>query len=324
MSSKLARSNKNKGISLVELLIVVVVIGIIAAILLPAVGGPRVGPSRRTTCLNNIRNIALACTSYESTNGQFPAAVSSHSESFWVRILPMLDQVPLYDDFRAEPDYNLAKDMLAGVEMEVLRCTSTPTSDFESTPFAGFTSHYTGSAGPASSNLEDKYGSTEFSYQTNNFGPIGLRGLFSPTIIDGADPSEAVARKSKSGVITERVSDGMSNTLAIIETSRSDFNKGGRTFTNHRPRWSWGLEEAEPTKVNWSRSIARTINSFDDLPHQEIPFHELPISSNHPGGAHVSNGDGSTHFVSEEIDLIVLQAVGGIDEGDVANQSLDR
>ena len=323
MSPKLAGSNKNQGITLVELLIVIVVIGIIAAILLPAVGRPRGGPSRRTTCLNNIRNIALACTSYESTNGKFPAAVSSHSESFWVRILAMLDQNSLYDDFRAAPDDHIAKDILAGVELEILRCTSTSSTDFGSTPF-GFTSHYTGCAGPASSNTADKYGSAEFSYQTDGFGPVGLRGLFSPTIVDGADPSAPFARATKSGVITEHVTDGMSNTLAIIETSRSDFNKGGRTFTNHRPRWSWGLEEAEPTKVNWSRSIARPINSFDDVPHQEIPFHELPISSNHPGGAHVSNGDGSIHFVSEEIDLIVLQAVGGIDEGDVANQSLDR
>ena len=322
MSPKLARSSKNQGITLVELLVVIVAIGIIAAILLPAIGRPHV-QSRRPTCLNNLRNIALACISYEITNQQFPAAVSNHSESFLVRILPMLDQVPLYDDFRSESDDHIAKDILAGVELEILRCTSTSSIDFGSTPF-GFTSHYTGCAGPASSNTADKYGSAEFSYQTDGFGPVGLRGLFSPTIVDGADPSAPFARATKSGVITEHVTDGMSNTLAIIETSRSDFNKGGRTFTNRRPRWSWGLEEADPTKVNWSRSIARTINSFDDVPHQEIPFHELPISSNHPGGAHVSNGDGSTHYVSEEIDLIVLQAVAGIDEGDVANQSLDR
>ena len=190
MSSKLARSNKNKGISLVELLIVVVVIGIIAAILLPAVGGPRVGPSRRTTCLNNIRNIALACTSYESTNGQFPAAVSSHSESFWVRILPMLDQVPLYDDFRAEPDYNLAKDMLAGVEMEVLRCTSTPTSDFESTPFAG--SPLTTQAVQVPHRVISKTSTVQLSFPTRQIisDQSGLEVSFRPRLLTAQTPAK--------------------------------------------------------------------------------------------------------------------------------------
>ena len=322
MPLKHARSNKNKGITLLELLVTIAVIGIIVAILLPAVGGGPRGPNRRTTCLNNVRNIALACVSYESTNQQFPAAVSSRDESFLVRILPMLDYRSLYDDFRGNPDDNSAKNDLAFVELEVLRCSSAATNDYGSAPLAGFTSHYTGSAGPASSNTADKYGSAEFSYQTDGFGPVGLRGLFSPTITENAN--DPFARATKSGVNTTKVSDGLSNTLAIVETSRSDFDDGGRTFTNNRPRWSWGVEDGEPTKVSWSRSIARTVNSYDDVPRRGVPFHELPISSNHPGGAHVSNADGSIHFVSEEIDLIVLQAVGGIDEGDVANQSLDR
>ena len=234
----------------------------------------------------------------------------------------MLDQGSLYEDFRAEPDNNLAKDLLAGLEIEIFHCPSTAHNDFASSDTTGFTSHYTGSAGPASSNTADKYGSAEFSYQTDGFGPVGLRGLFSPTITENAN--DPFARATKSGVNTTKVSDGLSNTLAIVETSRSDFDDGGRTFTNNRPRWSWGVEEDEPTKVSWSRSIARTVNSYDDVPRRGVPFHELPISSNHPGGANVSNADGSIHFVSEDVDLIVLQAVGGIDEGDVANQSLDR
>ena len=320
MSSKL--SGFNKGFSLVDLLIAIAIIGILAALLLPILRVNR-GGGRRSNCLNNIRNIALACVNYENSNQQFPAAVSSNSESFLVRILPMLEHRSIYEDFRSEPDSKLAIEFLACLEIEIFRCPSTAHDDFASS-HTGFTSHYTGSAGPASSNTVDKYGSAKFSYQTNDFGAVGLRGLFSPTIIDGADPSDAFARKTKSGVVTEHVIDGLSNTLASIETSRSDLDDGKRTFTNNRPRWSWGLEQAEPTRVNWSRSIARGINRFDDATHQELPFHELPISSNHPGGASVANADGSTHFVSEDTDLIVLQALSGIDEGDEEHQNLDR
>ena len=125
MSSKPCSFNRNKGITLPELLVIIAVIGIIAGLLLPAVGGPR-GRGRRTTCLNNVRNIVLACINYESSNEQFPAAVSSGGESFLVRILPMLDCRPLYDDFRANPDHRSAKNDLAFVEMEYLRCESAP------------------------------------------------------------------------------------------------------------------------------------------------------------------------------------------------------
>ena len=121
----------------------------------------------------------------------------------------------------------------------------------------------------------------------------------------------------------------MSNTLAITETSRSQsVGTGDRDFTISKPRWTHGSESAGgDDRLNWSRCIARQINTFDvddgsgDFDPQ--PHHELCISSNHPGGANVANGDGSTHFVSEDTALVVLQAVAGIDEGDVANQNLD-
>ena len=173
-----------------------------------------------------------------------------------------------------------------------------------------------GSAGPASSNSSDTFGTAEFSFISGGNGAIGLKGLFSPDL-----NGTALNHGTKRGVNTTDVSDGMSNTLAIIETSRSNFSNadGTVTFRNSRTRWSWGLNESDNTQVNWARSIAREINSFDDIAGTTNPQHEICISSNHPGGANVANGDGSTHFVSEDTELEILQAVGGIDEGIVAN-----
>ena len=48
-------------------------------------------------------------------------------------------------------------------------------------------------------------------------------------------------------------------------------------------------------------------------------YHQICISSEHSGGANVANGDGSVHFVSDDTDLEVIQAVAGIDEGRVLN-----
>ena len=335
MSSKLSRSNK--GFTLVELLVVIAIIGILIGMLLPAVQAVR-EQARRVSCLNKIRNIALACVSYESSNQQFPAAVSNRGESYLVRILPMLEQNALYDGFRATPgatpDENLAAlDTLAGNQIDTFRCDSTSRDEAIATNMQNeFTSHYATSAGPVSlgtgSNLP--FTGNEFvSTASNTHGMIGLKGLFSPD--DGSAP---FAPNTKRGVNTTDVSDGMSNTLAIIEASRSNFENANAqansiTFRNTRPRWSVGVEQAgTQRRLNWSRSIAREINSFDVLVQGGTnntstpqPVHELCISSNHPGGANVANGDGSTHFVSEDTALNVLQAVAGIDEGEV--QSLD-
>ena len=327
MSSKLSRSNK--GFTLVELLVVIAIIGILIGMLLPAVQAVR-EQARRVSCLNKIRNIALACVSYESSNQQFPAAVSNRDESYLVRILPMLEQNSLYDTFRADnsPANLTALDTLAGNQIDTFICDSTSSTEAIATNMQNeFTSHYATSAGPVSlgtgSNLP--FTGNEFvSTASNTHGMIGLKGLFSPD--DGSAP---FAPNTKRGVNTTDVSDGMSNTLAIIEASRSNFENANAqansiTFRNTRPRWSVGVEQAgTQRRLNWSRSIAREINSFDvddgSGGFDPQPVHELCISSNHPGGANVANGDGSTHFVSEDTALDVLQAVAGIDEGQVAN-----
>ena len=311
MSSKLSRSHK--GFTLVELLVVIAIIGILVGMILPAVQAAREA-ARRATCLNNARNIVLACVSYESTNERFPPPIGTNSESLLVRILPMLDMTPLYDDFRAGNDTATALTSLAGVELEVLRCASAATKDFEASDSAGngFTSHYTGCAGPAG----DPAVFSEEVFATT--GSIGRSGMFSPEI-GTVGGTNAIIPRTKSGIDTTDVADGLSNTMAIIETSRGDFqgDTGQATFTNERVSWSFGGAGTSSalTRLNWGRSVVNQINSFDTLTAGGTPYHELCISSNHSGGAHVANGDGSTHFVSEDTDLAILQAVAGIDDG---------
>jgi len=317
MSSKLSRSHK--GFTLVELLVVIAIIGILVGMILPAVQAARES-ARRATCLNNARNIVLACVSYESSNQQFPPAAGTRAESLLVRILPMLDMRSLYDDFRSTPDPSTALSNLARVELEVLRCASAPSGDIETDGGTEFTSHYTGCAGPA-----DPDDPMRFAQQAiPQHGVIGRSGMFSPEIVNGN-----IRGRTKSGIDTTDVADGLSNTMAIIETSRSNFagGTGQSTFTNMRLPWSFGGEGmvntggssfSELEILHWGRSVVNPINSFDTGT-DGTPYHELCISSNHSGGAHVANGDGSVQFVSEDTDLVILQAVAGIDDGVQAN-----
>lgn len=100
------RAADKSGFTLVELLVVIAIIGLLIALLLPAIQSAREA-SRRTTCTNNLKQIALALLNYESTAGQFPlgsytAVEADHPAEedgvgWATQILPQLEEQPLYD-----------------------------------------------------------------------------------------------------------------------------------------------------------------------------------------------------------------------------------
>src|SRR4051812_42101799 len=100
---------KKSGFTLVELLVVIAIIGVLVALLLPAIQAAREA-ARRTACTNNLKQIALALLAYHDSHGQFPlGAYSAVQEDHlaeedglgWAtQILPQLDEHPLYDKIK--------------------------------------------------------------------------------------------------------------------------------------------------------------------------------------------------------------------------------
>src|SRR5262245_31201574 len=97
--------SRYRGFTLVELLVVIAIIGTLVALLLPAVQSAREA-ARRQTCMNNLKQMALACHSYESTWGVLPvgamtaaAGQGNENDGFgWgVAILPFIEQKALFD-----------------------------------------------------------------------------------------------------------------------------------------------------------------------------------------------------------------------------------
>ena len=103
--SRSSSGRRRRGFTLVELLVVIAIIGILIALLLPAVQAAREA-ARRMQCSNNLKQIGLALHNYHTTNKAFPPGafwVCPEGElwrgSILIRLLPYIEQQPLYDQF---------------------------------------------------------------------------------------------------------------------------------------------------------------------------------------------------------------------------------
>ncbi|MDZ7619794.1 MAG: DUF1559 domain-containing protein, partial [Patescibacteria group bacterium] len=130
----LSTPRKTAGATLVELAVAVMVILILIALLLPATQSAREA-ARRTTCLNNLRQITLALHNYEAVHRQFPPAVIGPSNvprerqfSWMVAILPYLEQQDIYDALRLDLPWDSPHNapLLENLKVSTFRCPSDP------------------------------------------------------------------------------------------------------------------------------------------------------------------------------------------------------
>ena len=89
------RGAKSRGFTLIEVVAVVAIIGILVALLIPAVQMAREA-ARRARCSNNLHQIGIALSSYSSSTSCFPPGWGNNGFSFLVAILPEMEQAPLY------------------------------------------------------------------------------------------------------------------------------------------------------------------------------------------------------------------------------------
>ncbi len=130
------RKDVRRGFTLIELLVVIAIIGILMGLLLPAVQAVREA-ARRTQCLNNLRQLALAVHNYESARRHFPPSAefagygpinTNSSWSIHGRLLPYLEQNNVYDNV----NLNVAWDdqvAISGLKIPIYSCPSDPHAD---------------------------------------------------------------------------------------------------------------------------------------------------------------------------------------------------
>ncbi len=137
-----SRSQRNcsehRGFSLIELLVVISVIGVLVALLLPAIQSAREA-ARRIQCSNNLKQLALACLNYESVYEAFPIGIPmmyepdpafgyfGTTQSLFVSMLGQLEQQPLYNAVNfSRSIYASANYTIFATGLDVLWCPSDP------------------------------------------------------------------------------------------------------------------------------------------------------------------------------------------------------
>ncbi|MEO0529995.1 MAG: DUF1559 domain-containing protein [Planctomycetota bacterium] len=337
-----AAKKRAVGFTLVELLVVIAIIGILVALLLPAVQAAREA-ARRSSCLNNLRQVGLALVNYESAQGVFPEGhVSSDqfidpitgvksmaSEAFsmysWVtRILPYLEESAIYNDLDFEvPFYQQA---IGGVEnpyhlifFETLKCPSDIDVEIIN-DFYGARGNYAGNAGIgylwANDRTPDQCGNN------NPLAALYPRGNHVDRCAGGTSSMIALGPfQINRPLRLAKASDGTSKTSAVSEI-RVIEGRDTRGSLHFSPGVLY-MHDATPNATQitlngitstWQERTRFCINEEDIAPCRQSDsdswrgqWHHVARSP-HPGGVNSMKLDTSVRFVSDDIDPVVWQA----------------
>lgn len=291
------------GFTLVELLVVIAIIGILVALLLPAIQSAREA-ARRSQCLNNFKQVGVGLHSFHSAKGHFPSGLEVFSHSYpctlpvshpalvsgitgwsWgAFILSYIEEDTVYDSinfkYPAQMHVPLSNFRAAGMRVETFLCPS----DIKGYELIG-----------CCSGMRNGGREQEDVAKTNMAGVADSRDWT-------CNPEKSWARLDADGVMYQvsnlpisKILDGTSQTLAVGEVvgslGRSD-NFG----------FYW---------VTWD--VLHTANGINLAiriePQRPNNVDEGSFASFHPGGCHFTFCDGHASFLSEDIDKAVLAAL---------------
>ena len=289
------RAHVKIGFTLVELLVVITIIGILIALLLPAVQAAREA-ARRMQCGNNMKQTMLAMHLYHESKTVFPVGASETGpNNAWVTwsayLLPFLEQENVENQFNFAKTDSVTNQTVYRMKIQTYCC---PSDNAEaSLPQAG-------GAGFARSNI---------------VGCFGVDGGIDETITK----RRAIFKLNQARSVAD-VIDGTSNTAAI-----SEIISGPNGTQDSRGMWWYDLGSSYEHKYNpnsradanisYASSLGYCVTDkvYCDYSATEWAKICFAAGSYHPGGVNVGLADGSIRFVNDTINNAVWQNLASID-----------
>jgi prepilin-type N-terminal cleavage/methylation domain-containing protein len=329
------RQRVGRGFTLVELLVVIAIIGILVALLLPAIQAAREA-ARRAQCTNNLKQIGLALHNYHDTYKTLPMAAAGTSApggtwgpSWWASILPFAEQGTGYDRLTfvgSHPGWtNTGSGLLNGQEF---RDTNIPFMICPSTPLATMVD-----AG-ANGIMINRPSYTGIAGATNGNGFVNQPGeqrqccdCCSPPVNNGLISAGGTLLPVDSKNMAS-ITDGTSNTMIVSECSdfvldAAGVNKNQQINSNHG--WLMGTPATQKIPAgtgNYPRlfntttiryapnSVSVAMNGVGNNDGQNNG-----IYSPHPGGVQGVLVDGSVKFINQDIDMLTLRLLASRADG---------
>lgn len=315
-------TSRLRGFTLVELLVVIAIIGTLVALLLPAVQNAREA-ARNNTCKNNMRQLGLAATNYDSNQSKLPGYINDienvrgpqnnngyeevRQASWVVMLFPYLEQRALWDNWNDLSLLGVNEDGTYTPEIELLECPSNE-PDIPGAPWLAYVANCGQLKG--SKGMSQNAANGAFMDRSTN-----KNALPSNSAADGREDSPT----PELSINYISSNDGTSNTVLFSESLYSFYytyvdsddpdkpvfnsqNKNSDQFDD--PRWfgfAWsneqGLNYINGIPVNADNAVVQDMPSIQNV-------HAFP-ASNHPGGVNMCFGDARVEYINETIEPVV-------------------
>lgn len=317
------RSSRSRAFTLVELLVVIAIIGILVALLLPAIQAAREA-ARRTQCSNHLKQLGLALQNYHDSYSTFPynahpqvgsGATKQRGPSWFVRILPFMEQGSFVEQAVFSGDWSLQDGpcpntaLINGLIIPGLFCPSSPLPPTKSLSSGG-------NPGPTVVQLPNYVG-IEGSYYAGGTSATAAPQPYQDTY--GRAVYNGVIQIAEFPVRMAQIMDGTSTTLMVSEQSNYQFDAVGNKI-DRRSSGHWGgAWSCGSGARDWTQNVTTIrypIAGGFGLSGNTQPYEvNIPLFSAHPGGVQGTLADGSVRFIAENIDFSTLTALADRADG---------